>query len=81
GPGIPQEYQQRIYQLFQTLRPRDEVEGSGLGLAIIRKLLDRYKGQIELESDPQKERGARFRFDFPIEEDVVTSETRQACAA
>ena len=81
GPGIPQEYQQRIYQLFQTLRPRDEVEGSGLGLAIIRKLLDRYKGQIELESDPQKARGARFRFDFPIEEDVVISEARQACAA
>ncbi|WP_299830245.1 ATP-binding protein [uncultured Roseobacter sp.] len=81
GPGIPQEYQQRIYQLFQTLRPRDEVEGSGLGLAIIRKLLDRYKTDIVLESNPDKERGARFRFSFPAEECVERSDSAQANAA
>ncbi|WP_300012791.1 ATP-binding protein [uncultured Roseobacter sp.] len=81
GPGIPQEYQQRIYQLFQTLRPRDEVEGSGLGLAIIRKLLDRYKTDIVLESNPDKERGARFRFSFPAEECVEQSDPAQANAA
>lgn len=81
GPGIPKEYQQRIFQLFQTLRPRDEVEGSGLGLAIIRKLLDRYKGDIELESNPEIERGARFIFDFPIEEVLKRSDHLQADAA
>ncbi|WP_299778053.1 ATP-binding protein [uncultured Roseobacter sp.] len=81
GPGIPQEYQQRIYQLFQTLRPRDEVEGSGLGLAIIRKLLDRYKTDIVLESNPDKERGARFRFSFPAEECVERPDSAQANAA
>ncbi|WP_299958247.1 ATP-binding protein [uncultured Roseobacter sp.] len=81
GPGIPQEYQERIYQLFQTLRPRDEVEGSGLGLAIIRKLLDRYKADIVLDSNPEKERGARFRFSFPAEECAEISQATQADAA
>lgn len=81
GPGIPKEYQQRIYQLFQTLRPRDEVEGSGLGLAIIRKLLDRYNADIVLVSNPEMGRGARFRFSFPAEEYAETSGPAQADAA
>ncbi len=65
GPGILREYQDRIYNLFQTLKPRDDVEGSGLGLAIIRKLLERYKDRIELKSDPEKTRGSQFCFDLP----------------
>ena len=35
GAGIPPEYAERVFQMFQTLRPRDEVEGSGIGLAIV----------------------------------------------
>lgn len=81
GPGIPKEYQQRVFQLFQTLRPRDEVEGSGLGLAIIRKLLDRYSGSIVLESNPGSTRGACFRFDFPVAEHVAQSDHPHADAA
>ena len=37
GPGIPPQFHERIFGLFQTLRPRDEVEGSGMGLALVRK--------------------------------------------
>lgn len=81
GPGIPREYQDRAYELFQTLRPRDEVEGSGLGLAIIRKLLDRYNAEIDLDSDPAVERGARFRFDFPAEEIRQQMDAPEADAA
>ena len=32
GPGIPAEFHERVFRMFQTLRPRDEVEGSGMGL-------------------------------------------------
>ena len=31
GPGIPAEYQERIWQIFQTLAARDKVEGTGIG--------------------------------------------------
>ena len=65
GPGIDPKYHDRVFGLFQTLRPRDEVEGSGLGLAIIRKLIERYGGKIALYSNPQSARGSEFVFDLP----------------
>lgn len=37
GPGIAPEFHQRIFAIFQTLKPRDQVEGSGLGLAVVKK--------------------------------------------
>ncbi len=70
GPGIEQCYHDRIFGLFQTLRPRDEVEGSGLGLAIIRKLVEHYGGSIRLISDPTVSRGTRFEFDLPVNPDM-----------
>ncbi len=68
GPGIPFDYQDRIFELFETLKPRDDVEGSGLGLAIVRKILDRYRAELVLRSDPEEDRGATFSFDLPAED-------------
>ncbi len=50
GPGIPPEFHERIFQMFQTLKPRDEVEGSGLGLAIVKKIVESLGGHIHVES-------------------------------
>ncbi|MBK7974775.1 MAG: PAS domain S-box protein [Deltaproteobacteria bacterium] len=63
GPGIPIEHHERIFQPFQTLRPRDEVEGSGLGLALVRKILESHGGRIWL--DRSTGRGTTFRFTWP----------------
>lgn len=63
GPGIAPEYHERIFEMFQVLRPRDEVEGSGMGLAVIRKTVDGYGGRVTLESEPG--RGSTFRFTWP----------------
>lgn len=65
GPGIEPAYHERVFMMFETLRPRDNVEGSGMGLAIIRKLIETYGGQIRLDSEPGK--GARFTFTWPKE--------------
>lgn len=73
GPGIPAECRERIFELFQTLRPRDEVEGSGLGLAIVRKTIDKYGGTI-LATECEAERGTRFIFTMPQH---ITSETHR----
>jgi signal transduction histidine kinase len=62
GPGIPGEFQERVFGMFQTLKPRDEVEGSGMGLAIIRKVVELQGGRISLESEG---RGCTFRFTWP----------------
>lgn len=63
GPGIAPEFHARIFGMFQTLRPRDQVEGSGVGLAIVKKMVESRGGRISLESDTG--RGAQFRFTWP----------------
>jgi PAS domain S-box-containing protein len=65
GPGIPPEHQAKVFQIFQTLKPRDEVEGSGMGLAIVKKILDRYRCKINIKSDGV--RGTDICFSWPCE--------------
>lgn len=48
GSGIPEQFRERVFGMFQTLRPRDDVEGSGMGLAIVRKLVERQAGKVWL---------------------------------
>ncbi|MGF6267267.1 two-component system sensor kinase FixL [Paraburkholderia youngii] len=64
GPGIEQRHFERIFQLFQTLAARDQVESTGVGLALVRKILDRYGGQIWLESVVGA--GTTFFFTLPL---------------
>ena len=66
GPGIPEEFQDKIFDMFQTLRPRDEVEGSGIGLAIVKKAIKMHGGELSLDSHPGK--GSTFRFTWPKEQ-------------
>ncbi|MFG6590462.1 ATP-binding protein [Sulfitobacter sp. 1A12157] len=66
GPGIELRHQGKIFELFQTLKPRDEVEGSGLGLAIVSKLASHQKGKVTLISNPVKGRGATFVVELPL---------------
>ncbi|MFZ6875694.1 sensor histidine kinase [Undibacterium sp. Di27W] len=63
GAGIPPEHRERVFAMFQTLRPRDEVEGSGMGLAVIRKTIESLGGHISLAAN--EPRGAVFRFSWP----------------
>jgi len=69
GPGIAPQYHARIFEIFQTLRPRDELEASGMGLAIVRKALDQAGGRIRVLSDPAAGRGTRFVVEWPREPD------------
>ncbi|PUA26892.1 MAG: sensor histidine kinase [Cellvibrio sp. 79] len=62
GPGIPEKFQERVFGMFQTLKPRDELEGSGMGLALIKKLVENYGGTITVFSEG---RGCRFSFTWP----------------
>ena len=60
GPGIDPKYHKRIFQIFQTLHSRDEVESTGIGLAIVKKIVERHGGMIWLESEVGE--GSRFFF-------------------
>jgi PAS domain S-box-containing protein len=60
GEGIEPQYQQKIYQIFQTLKARDIQENVGAGLAIVKKIVTAEGGTIRLESQPGY--GCIFRF-------------------
>lgn len=66
GPGIAPEFHERIFGIFQTLKPRDEFESTGIGLSLVRKLVLSVGGSVRVESTG--ERGTTFRFTWPIGE-------------
>lgn len=63
GIGIDPEYHSRIFDMFQTLREKDEKESTGIGLALIKKILDDRNCTIRVESATGK--GAAFVFTWP----------------
>jgi signal transduction histidine kinase len=68
GPGIAAEYHDRIFQIFQTLRARDEVEGTGIGLSVVKRTVENQGGQVWVESDVGQ--GATFGFLWPRDPDA-----------
>lgn len=67
GPGIPEQYRERVFALFQTLKSRDSVEGSGMGLAIVRRVLDVAGGKVSITGNDHG-RGASVHIDWPAPE-------------
>ncbi len=63
GPGIDPKYFDRIFKMFQTLAPRDEIESSGVGLALVRKIVEMWGGSIWVESNVGM--GSTFSFTLP----------------
>jgi signal transduction histidine kinase len=68
GPGIDPAFHQRIFEMFQTLKPRDLVEGSGVGLAVVKRSVESRGGTIWVDSTEGQ--GATFCFTWPT---TVTS--------
>lgn len=49
GPGIPKEYHAYVFEMFNRLKSRDDVEGSGIGLAIIKRMIETIGGKIQVD--------------------------------
>jgi PAS domain S-box-containing protein len=58
GIGIPTEYLERIFGVFQRLNKAEAFAGAGMGLAIVRRAVERMSGRVGVESTPGK--GSRF---------------------
>ena len=64
GIGISEQYQHKIFEIFQRLHKRTEYPGSGIGLAVCKKIVEQYHGTISLSSKPGK--GSCFTFTLPM---------------
>jgi PAS domain S-box-containing protein len=69
GPGIGAQYHEKIFKIFQTLAPRDELESTGIGLAVVKKIVELYGGQIWVES----ELGQESTFYFTLSKESTCS--------
>ncbi|MFK7978130.1 MAG: CHASE domain-containing protein [Halioglobus sp.] len=63
GPGIDPKYHHRIFDPFQTLQSKDEVEGTGVGLSIVKRTVETLGGFVKVESTVGL--GSTFSFGWP----------------
>ncbi|MDT5160719.1 MAG: hypothetical protein QOC90_1029 [Mycobacterium sp.] len=65
GIGIPAEFADKVFVIFQRLHVRDAYSGTGIGLALCKKIVEHHGGTIWLDTSYTE--GTRFRFTLPAE--------------
>ena len=65
GPGIAQKELDQIFDRFYRVEAIENM-GSGIGLSLVKELIDLYRGQISVSSEPG--RGSRFKISLPIDQ-------------
>lgn len=63
GCGIPPEYLERVFEIFERLSAINRDGGSGIGLSIARRIVESRHGKIWIENLP--EGGAMVVFELP----------------
>ncbi|MFG1933361.1 ATP-binding protein [Mycobacterium sp. NPDC048908] len=65
GIGIPQEFADKVFVIFQRLHGRDAYSGTGIGLALCKKIVEHHGGNIWIDSSYTG--GTRFQFTLPVQ--------------
>lgn len=65
GIGINDSEQKEIFSMFKRLSNASQYEGSGIGMSIVKRIVDRLKATITIES--QVNVGTTFKISFPNE--------------
>lgn len=72
GIGIPEQYKEKIFEMFTRLHNVDEFSGTGIGLATCKRIVEKSGGKIRVESSSE---GSTFFLTWPISHFVFLSET------
>jgi signal transduction histidine kinase len=63
GIGIKPEHYDKIFEIFQRLHNDAQYSGTGIGLAIVKRIVNRHRGSISVDSVPGT--GTRFSIVLP----------------
>jgi signal transduction histidine kinase len=66
GIGLDTRFAEKVFETFQRMHAGADYEGTGIGLAIVRRAIERHRGTIWIESEP--DRGATFLFTLALTE-------------
>lgn len=64
GIGIDKKFHEKIFNIFQKVNSSEKYDGSGIGLATCKKIVERHKGKIWVESEGEG-KGSSFYFSIP----------------
>lgn len=64
GIGIPAEFTDKVFVIFQRLHGRDVYAGTGVGLALVKKIVEYHGGAIRIDTSHTE--GTRFEFTLPM---------------
>ena len=68
GIGFEEEYNNRIFEVFKKLHGVGEYSGAGIGLAIVKRIINRHRGDIWVESKLGE--GSTFYFTLPLKKKI-----------
>ena len=60
GLGIKPEFHKKVFEVFNTLHGRDEIESTGIGLSIVKRVIEDNNGEISIHSN--SDCGCNFTF-------------------
>ena len=69
GLGIPDDQLVRIFSIFQRLHGQGDYPGTGIGLAICKRIVEKYAGNIRVESEHGK--GSTFYFTLMTPQEIM----------
>nr|WP_051700516.1 ATP-binding protein [Streptomyces sp. NRRL F-4474] len=76
GIGVPAEFAEKVFVIFQRLHGRETYGGTGIGLSLCKKIVEHSGGRIRIDTDHRE--GTRIVFTLP---DASTTTAATADAA
>ena len=79
GIGIPAEFVDKVFVIFQRLHARDVYSGTGIGLALCKKIVEHHGGSIWI--DTSYTNGTKFCFTIPFAVDTNVAANLEGSSA